>query len=102
MSREVVDRRQQSRVPRCVRVVVEAVLDLLCNFRDPDARDRARDRVRSLSSGCGDCDFRAAAELLRSIDALLSAPPAPTITERLVDLVGQLKVHARSGSSKSA
>jgi hypothetical protein len=102
MSREVVDRPQYARVPRCVRVVEEAVLDLLCNFRDPDARDRARDRVRSLSSGCGDCDFRAAAEVLRAIDALLEAPPGPTITERLVDLVGQLKAHACAGSSKSA
>ena len=102
MSREVVDRPQYARVPRCVRVVEEAVLDLLCNFRDPDARERARDRVRSLASGCCDCDFRSAAELLWTIDALLGAPPGPANTERLVDLVGQLKTHLRAGSSKSA
>jgi len=102
MIREGVDRLQYPRIPRCVRVVEEAVLDLLCNFRDPDARDRARDRVRSLASGCCDCDLRAGDDLLRAIDALLEAPPGPAITERLVDLVEQLKATVRERSSHSA
>jgi len=107
MNRDVVEHRLPPQVPRCVRLVEEGVLDLICDFRDADARGRARDRVRSLYDGCPECGFRESQDVLRTLEALLSLPPTAVsggslgMADRLIDLVGLMKLHARGRSSQS-
>jgi hypothetical protein len=102
MNRDVVEQRLPAKVPRCVRRVEEGVLDLICDFRDADARGRARDRVRSLYDGCPECGFRESLDVLRTLEALLTVPPHVVpggllgMADRLIDLVGLMKRHALS------
>jgi len=88
------------RVPRCLLLVEQAVMDLLSDFADEETRLRARDMVQSLFHGCAVCGFRESSDVLRAMDSLLSLPLDTvagiqlSVAERLVDLVGVLKAQA--------
>lgn len=88
-------------IPRCVMLVETAVLNLLAEPANDRLRQKARDLVRSLSSGCPECGFKEPASLLRKLISLLAILPGESaalqrsIADRLIEQVGLLKAHAQ-------
>jgi hypothetical protein len=88
-------------IPRCVMLVESALLDLLKDPRDDHRRQKARDLVRSLSSGCPECGFKEPESILRKLTSLLAVPPGGSaaiersLADRLLEQVGLLKAHAQ-------
>ena len=92
-------------VPRCVLLVESAILALLDSPQDEKLRHKARDLVRSLSSGCPKCGFKESPAMLRKLTSLLAIPPGGTptlqrsIADRLIEQIGLLKAHAQERPS---
>jgi hypothetical protein len=88
-------------IPRCVMLVESALQSVIDDPRDEHARAKARDLVRSLSSGCPECGFREPASMLKKLISLLMVPPAESeglrrsYADRLMEQVALLKAHAQ-------
>jgi len=91
--------------PRCIMLLEEAVLDLVSDFRNDAKRQKARDLVRPLLSGCPRCGFHASSSAVRAMDSLLALPADAVadlqrrITDRMIELVGMLKAQAQESRS---
>jgi hypothetical protein len=87
--------------PRCVLLVESAVLALIDAPQDDALRHKARDLVRTLSTGCPKCGFKEPPKTLRKLTSLLAVSPGgsaalrQSVAERLIEQVGLLKDHAR-------
>lgn len=88
-------------IPRCVMLVEAALLDLIDDPHDELRRRKARDLVRSLSTGCAECGFKEPESIVRKLTSLLAVPPggSPALqrsyADRLVEQIGVLKAHAK-------
>jgi hypothetical protein len=88
-------------IPRCVMLVESALESVLDDPRNENARAKARDLVRSLSSGCPECGFKEPASMLKKLISLLMVPPAESdalrrsYADRLMEQVALLKAHAQ-------
>ena len=88
-------------IPRCVLLVESALQTVIDDPGDEDARSKARELIRSLSSGCRECGFREPASMLKKLISLLSVPPAESealrrsYAERVMEQVALLKAHAQ-------
>jgi len=88
-------------IPRCVLLVESAVAALIDAPQDDALRDKARDLVRTLSTGCPECGFKESSKTLRKLTSLLAVSPTgsaalrQSVAERLLEQVGMLKTHAQ-------
>jgi len=88
-------------IPRCVMLVESAVQAVIADPGDENIRAKARDLVRSLSSGCPECGFKEPASMLRKLISLLAVPPAESaalqrsLADRLLEQLALLKAHAQ-------
>jgi hypothetical protein len=88
-------------VPRCVMLVESAIVALIDAPQDDQLRHKARDLVRTLSTGCPQCGFKEPPKTLRKLTSLLAVSPTgsaalrQSVAERLIEQVGLLKEHAR-------
>ena len=88
-------------IPRCVLLVESAVVALIDAPQDETLRHKARDLVRTLSTGCPQCGFKEPPKTLRKLTSLLAVTPAgsaalrQSVAERLIEQVGLLKTHAQ-------
>jgi hypothetical protein len=88
-------------IPRCVMLVESAVLAFAGDPGNEPLRNRARELVRSLASGCPDCGFKEPPSILRRLTSLLAVPPSGSaalqrsMADRLIDQVSLLKAAAQ-------
>jgi hypothetical protein len=88
-------------IPRCVLLLESAINDVIDDPSDEKFRAKARDLVRSLSSGCPECGFKEPASMLRKLTSLLAVPPAAnpalqrSLGDRLLEQIALLKAHAQ-------
>ena len=88
-------------IPRCVMLVESAIQTVLEDPGDESARAKARELVRSLSSGCPECGFREPASMLKKLISLLAVSSAESealrrsYADRLMEQVALLKAHAQ-------
>ena len=90
-----------ARIPRCVLLVESAVLALIDAPQDENLRHKARDLVRTLSTGCPECGFKESQRSLRKLTSLLAIIPGgsaalqQSVAERLIEQIALLKAHAQ-------
>ena len=88
-------------IPRCVMLVESAIQTVIDDPGDENARAKARDLVRSLSSGCPECGFREPASMLKKLLSLLAVSSTESealrrsYADRLLEQVALLKAHAQ-------
>lgn len=80
-------------------LVESAILALVDSPGDEKLRQKARDVVQTLSSGCPECGFKESPETVRKLTSLLAVPAASanlqrSIVDRMIEQVGLLKAHA--------
>lgn len=94
-----------SNLPRCVRLLENALRELQDDFWEEGARKRASDIAEALLDGCKVCGFRETTGILRSIHSLLGLKYGDAcairmpLLEKLSELVGLLKEQARAASA---
>ena len=88
-------------IPRCVMLIESAIQGHLDDPQDEQLRHKARDLVRSLSSGCPDCGFKEPPSVLRKLTSLLAVPPGGSAAlhrsraDRFHEQIALLKAHAQ-------
>ena len=91
-------------IPRCVWLVESALLAVIDDPADESLRQKARNLVRSLSSGCPECGFKEPPSVLKKLTSLLAVPAGSaglqrSFADRLIEQIGVLKAHAQERRS---
>jgi len=92
-------------IPRCVLLVESAIAAVIDDSADEKLRQKARDLVRSLSSGCRECGFKEPPSILRKLTSLLAVSPAAgealrrSYADRLLEQIALLKAYAQERRS---
>lgn len=88
-------------IPRCVMLLESAILELLSNPHDENRRNKVRELVRSLHSGCPECGFKETGTILRKLTSHLAVSPGGgaavqrSLADRMLEQVALLKAHAQ-------